>query len=36
MIDMRPDVIADQELEAAFDRAGLDISGWTDGPLGTR
>jgi hypothetical protein len=36
MIDMRPDVIADQELEAAFDRAGLDISGWTDEPLRTR
>ena len=36
MIDMRPDVIADQELEAAFDRAGLDISDWTDEPLGTR
>ena len=34
IIDMHPDVLADQELEAAFDRAGLDVSGWTDEPLG--
>lgn len=34
IIDMRPDVLADQELEAAFDRAGLDVGGWTDELLG--
>jgi hypothetical protein len=35
IIDMRPDVLADQEVEAAFDRAGLDIDGWNDEPLTT-
>jgi hypothetical protein len=35
IIDMRPDVLADQELEAAFDRADLEVSGWTDEPLGS-
>jgi len=32
-IDMRPDVLSDQELEGALERAALGVDGWTDEAL---